>query len=111
MHSPPQPLRACIKTTDFVRKIQLSVKVQCLSIIFLRGGSAVKILSVNARDVGLFPGLGRSHGEGNGYPLQCSCLENPWTEEPGGLQSMDSQRVRQVEDTFLTAVQSDPPHC
>ena len=62
-------------------------------------------------DLGLIPGLGRSHGEGNGYPLQCSCLENPWTEEPGGLQSMDSQRVRQVEDTFLTAVQSDPPHC
>ena len=27
-------------------------------------------------------------GEGNGTPLQYSCLENPWTEEPGGLQSM-----------------------
>ena len=26
--------------------------------------------------------------EGNGTPLQYSCLENPWTEEPGGLQSM-----------------------
>ena len=24
-------------------------------------------------------------GEGNGNPLQYSCLENPWTEEPGGL--------------------------
>ena len=32
--------------------------------------------------------------EGNGTPLQCSCLENPWTEEPGGLQSMGSLRVR-----------------
>ena len=32
-------------------------------------------------------------GEGNGNPLQYSCLENPWTEEPGGLQSMRSQRV------------------
>ena len=29
------------------------------------------------RDVGLVPGLGRFHGEGNGYPLQYSCLENP----------------------------------
>ena len=29
-------------------------------------------------------------GEGNGTPLQYSCLENPWTEEPGGLQSMAS---------------------
>ena len=30
----------------------------------------------NAGDVGLIPGLGRSSGEGNGNPLQCSCLEN-----------------------------------
>ena len=29
-------------------------------------------------------------GEGSGTPLQYSCLENPWTEEPGGLQSMGS---------------------
>ena len=29
------------------------------------------------RDVGLIPGSGRSHGGGNGNPLQCSCLENP----------------------------------
>ena len=32
-------------------------------------------------------------GEGNGTPLQYSCLENPWTEEPGGLQSTGSLRV------------------
>ena len=32
-------------------------------------------------------------GEGNGTPLQYSCLENPWMEEPGGLQSMGSLRV------------------
>ena len=31
----------------------------------------------NARDLGLIPKLGRSPGEGNGNPLQCSCLENP----------------------------------
>ena len=29
----------------------------------------------------------------NGNPFQYSCLENPLTEEPGGLQSMGSQRV------------------
>ena len=34
-------------------------------------------------------------GEGNGTPLQYSCLENPWTEEPGRLQSMGSLGVRQ----------------
>ena len=32
-------------------------------------------------------------GEGNGNPLQCSCLENPRMEEPGGLPSMGSHRV------------------
>ena len=39
------------------------------------------------------PGLGRSPGGGHGNPLQCSCLKKPWTEEPGGLQSIGSQRV------------------
>ena len=55
----------------------------------------VKNLPANAgdiRDTGSVPGLGRSPGEGNSNPLQYSCLENPWTEEPGGLQSMGSQR-------------------
>ena len=47
----------------------------------------------NAGDVGLIPGLGRYSGEGNGNPLQSSCLGNPMIEEPGGLQSMVSQRV------------------
>ena len=32
-------------------------------------------------------------GEGNGTPLQYSCLKIPWAQEPGGLQSMGSQRV------------------
>ena len=37
-------------------------------------------------DLGPIPGLGRSPGEGKGNSLQYSCLENPWTEEPGSLQ-------------------------
>ena len=32
-------------------------------------------------------------GEGNGTPLQYSCLENPWVEEPGRLQFMGLLRV------------------
>ena len=45
-------------------------------------------------ELGLIPDLGRSPGEGNGNPLQYSCLENPMDRgEPGGLQSMGSQRV------------------
>ena len=31
----------------------------------------------DAEDPGSIPGSGRSHGEGNGNPIQCSCLENP----------------------------------
>ena len=44
------------------------------------GGSVVKRMPANARDtgdMGLIPGSGRSTGEGNGNPLQYSCLENP----------------------------------
>ena len=33
----------------------------------------------NAGDLALIPGLGRSPGEGKGYPFQYSGLENPWT--------------------------------
>ena len=41
------------------------------------GGSHGKASACNAGDLGLIPGLGRSPGEGNGNPLQHSCLENP----------------------------------
>ena len=58
------------------------------------GGSDSKESTYNAGDLALILGSGRSPGEGNGYPLQYSCLENSIDrEEPGGLQSMGSQRV------------------
>ena len=41
------------------------------------GGSDSKASAYNAGDPGSFPGLGRSSVEGNGNPLQYSCLENP----------------------------------
>ena len=41
------------------------------------GGSVVKIPPASAGDVSLIPGWGRSSGEGNGNPLQYSCLGNP----------------------------------
>ena len=40
------------------------------------GGLDGKESACNAEDPGLIPRLGRSPGEGNGYPLQYSCLEN-----------------------------------
>ena len=48
-----------------------------------------------AKDSGSIPGLERSPGIGNGNPFQYSSLENPWTEEPGGLYSMGLKRVGQ----------------
>ena len=57
------------------------------------GGSEDKASACNAGDPGSISGLGRSPGEGNGNPLQYSCLENPMDKEPGGLQPMGSQRV------------------
>ena len=44
-------------------------------------------LAQDAGDAGSVPGLGRSPGGEHGNPLQCSSLENPGTEGPGGLQS------------------------
>ena len=41
------------------------------------GGSDGKASAYNVGDPGSIPGLGRSSGEGNGNPLQYSCLENP----------------------------------
>ena len=41
------------------------------------GGSEVKVSACNVGDLGSIPGSGRSPGEGNGNPLQYSCLENP----------------------------------
>ena len=56
------------------------------------GGSRGKESACSARDLGAIPGSGRPPGEGNSYPLHYSCLENPQTEEPGGLQSTGWQR-------------------
>ena len=58
------------------------------------GGSAGKEFVCSEGDLGLIPGLGRSPGEGNGSPLQFSCLENPMDSRAGGPQSIESQRVR-----------------
>jgi len=59
------------------------------------GGSDGKASVYNAGDQVLIPGTGRFPGEGNGNPLQYSCLENPMD---GGawcrLLSMGLQRVR-----------------
>ena len=55
----------------------LSVIISLLLFLGLPGGSDGKMSACNEADPGSIPGLGRSPGEGNGNPLQYSCLENP----------------------------------
>ena len=59
------------------------------------GGSAGKEFAYNAGDPGSIPGLGRSPGEGNSYPLQYSSLENSMDCIVNG-----TARVRHVRATF-----------
>ena len=68
------------KTRDLFKKIRETKAT---------GGSDGKVSACKA-DLGLIPGLGRSPGEGNGNSLQFFAWRIPWTEEPGGLQSMGS---------------------
>ena len=61
----------------------------------LPGGSHGTESACSGGDPGSVPGLGRSPGEGNGYPLQYSCLENSMDREAWqAIQSMGLQRVR-----------------
>ena len=76
--------------------MQVGAVSEMMSIEFggFPGGSVEKNLPAIVGDTGTIPGLGRSPGEGNGNPLQYSCLEIPWTEEPGRIQSTVSQKSR-----------------
>ena len=60
-----------------IKKARVSEKHLFLLYWGFPGGSEVKASVWNAGDLGLIPGSGRSPGEGNGTPLQYSCLENP----------------------------------
>ena len=61
------------------------------------GGSVVKNLPANAEDTGSIPGLGISSGEGNGNPLQYSCLGNPM--DRGARQAAVSTGLQKESDT------------
>ena len=71
-------------------RIQQNLSHLGLSYVIVIGtGSSVGTESAcRAGDLGSISGSGRSPGEGNGYPLQYSCLEDSMDREPGGLQSM-----------------------
>ena len=62
-------------------------------------GSDSKESACNSGDPGSVPESGRSPGEGHGNPLQYACRENPWREEPGGLQFMDPKESDPTTNT------------
>ena len=64
------------------------------------GGSVVKKRPANAGDAGLMPGLGRYLGEGNGNPLQYSCLGNPMVRE--GWKAIVHGVTKELDMTFST---------
>ena len=64
-------------------------------------GSDGKESACNARDPGSIPGSGRSTAQGNGNPLQYSCLENSMDKEPGGPQAMGCKKLDTTEQLTL----------
>ena len=58
------------------------------------GSSVSKESAYSGGDPGSIPESGGSPRGGKGYPLPYLAWRIPWTEEPGGLQSLGSQRVR-----------------
>ena len=81
------------------------------------GGAMVKNLSANVRhtrDTDLIPGLGRSPGEGDGYPLQYSCLENSigrgaWQAAVHGV-SESWARLNDFHFQCYVGKETYPPH-
>ena len=71
-----------------------------------RGGSEDKASACNAEDPGSIPGLGRSPGEGDGNPLQYSCLENPMDRgaRQATVHGVAKSRTRLSDFTFFLSL-------
>ena len=71
------------------------------------GGSAGKECACSVGDLGSIPGLGRSPGEGNSYPLQSSCLRIPMDRGawgcciPWGLKELDRTERLSTHSTYM----------
>ena len=81
-------------------------------VIHLPGGSEVKASARNEGDLGSIPGSGRSPGEGNGNPLQYSCLENP-TDRGAWWATVHSvaKSQTQLSDFTFTFILNITPRC
>ena len=102
--------------TEIHRNVQLlsllsyyySLYFSLFSSLGFPGGSVVKNPICQARDMGSIPGPGRRPGEGNGTPLQYSCLENfmcrgAWQATVHGVaKESDANFVTKQQQIFLT---------
>ena len=88
--------------TSCIRVFGNSLEISILEPQGFPGGSDGKESACNVETLDSIPESERSPGEGNGNPLQYSCLENSMDKGPCGLQSIESQRVRHdwVTNTF-----------
>ena len=74
------------------------------------GGSDGKELACNAGDLDSVPGSGKPPGEGNGYPLQYSCLENSvgrgalWATVHGVTESDTTEQLTQEAESWTVIV-------
>ena len=66
-----------LQFNDFIHLFIQNVFTEDYYQLSFHSGSMVKNVPANAGHVGSIPGLGKSHEEGNGNLLQCSCLGNP----------------------------------
>ena len=75
--------------------------------------SVSKESACNAGDLGLIPGLGRSPGEGNGNPLQYSCLENPMGRRAwwATVHGVTKSRTQLSDLTSLHTLKSESVSC
>ena len=64
--------------------------------------SADKESACSVGDLGLIPGLGRSPGEGKGYPVQCSGLENSMDYGPWGRKELDATEWLSLSQMIFT---------
>ena len=83
-------------------------KTLALTIWTLPYWLSAKEFAYNARDMGSIPGSGRSLGEGNGNPLQYSCLENPmergvWQDTVHGVTRVGHNLATKLPSPPLTA--------
>ena len=78
---------------SFIFRVLQGIKLDHRHAVGLPRWFSGKESTCQCRRWGSIPRLGRSPGEGNGNLLQCLAWEMPWTQEPGGLQSMGLQKA------------------